>query len=54
MSMRGHIKALQVRHAMLEKAISQEIHRPLPNSEKLSKLKCKKLYLKEEISRLLV
>ncbi|MCP4923451.1 MAG: DUF465 domain-containing protein [bacterium] len=47
--MDGHIKALQMRHSKLEKAIDQEVHRPQPNTEELSKLKCKRLRLKEEI-----
>ena len=49
MSMSGHIKALQMRHAALEEEINQEVHRPLPNVEKITKLKCKKLKLKEEL-----
>ncbi len=52
MSLQSHIEALKDRHAGLESRISDEDHRPRPNSETLSRLKLEKLRLKEEMERL--
>ena len=45
MSLQSHIEALKDRHAGLESRISDEDHRPRPDSERLSRLK-------EEMERL--
>ena len=47
----AHVISLEQKHAHLEKAISEEIHRPVPDSVKLAKLKREKLRIKEEIGR---
>ncbi len=47
----AHVTSLEQKHAYLEKAISEEIHRPVPDSVKLAKLKREKLRIKEEIGR---
>jgi hypothetical protein len=52
MSLQSHIEALKDRHAGLEARISDEDHRPRPNSDRLSRLKLEKLRLKEEMERL--
>lgn len=52
MSLQSHIEALKDRHAGLESRISDEDHRPRPDSETLSRLKLEKLRLKEEMERL--
>ncbi len=49
MSMSDHKVALQEKHATLEKRITDELHRPLPDQATLARLKKEKLKLKEEI-----
>jgi hypothetical protein len=49
MSLNEHLKALEYRHKELERTISNENKRPLPNYLYLKELKQKKLHLKEEI-----
>lgn len=46
----AHISALEAKHAVLERQIIAESHRPLPDSATLAALKKQKLRLKEEIS----
>lgn len=52
MSLQSHIEALKDRHASLESRISDEDHRPRPDTDTLSRLKLEKLRLKEEMERL--
>lgn len=47
----AHISTLQQRHAALERAISEESHRPSPDQVILQELKRRKLQLKDEIAR---
>ncbi len=49
-SLNEHLKVLEYRHRELEKTISNENKRPLPNYLYLKELKQKKLRLKEEIT----
>jgi hypothetical protein len=52
MSLNTRIDALKERHASLEMRISDEDHRPRPDTEALTRLKVEKLRLKEEMERL--
>jgi hypothetical protein len=52
MSLLNHIGKLKEKHSQLEKFISIEYLRPIPNARVLSELKYKKLLIKEEIERL--
>jgi hypothetical protein len=44
-----HQTALETKHAVLDKRIAAEAHRPLPDATILAGLKKQKLKLKEEI-----
>lgn len=44
-----HQTALETKHAVLDRRIAEEIHRPLPDTALLAGLKKQKLRLKEEI-----
>jgi hypothetical protein len=46
------LRALEDRHAVLEREISQEDARPKPDNTALGRLKREKLKLREEIERL--
>jgi hypothetical protein len=46
------LRALEERHAVLERQIAQEDNRPRPDSGELARLKREKLRLREEIERL--
>ena len=52
MSLNTRIDALKERHASLEMRISDEDHRPQPDTDALTRLKVEKLRLKEEMERL--
>lgn len=52
MSLQAHLETLRQRHRSLETRISDEDHRPLPDSETLVRLKVEKLHLKDEMERL--
>ena len=52
MSLQSRIESLKTRHASLESRITDEDHRPRPDSDALAKLKLEKLRLKEEMDRL--
>lgn len=52
MNAEAHIAALKERHAALERAIDDEVQRPLPDSIALQTLKRRKLRIKDEISRI--
>jgi hypothetical protein len=45
----AHISALEAKHAVLDRRISEEEHRPLPDAIRLADLKKQKLRVKEEI-----
>ena len=45
----AHQSALQSKHAVLDRRIAEEEHRPLPDQVVLHDLKKQKLKLKEEI-----
>lgn len=47
-----HLDSLVEKHTMLQAAIDDESHRPMPDSGRITQLKREKLKLKEEISRL--
>ncbi len=52
MSLNDRIEALREKHALLERAIDEEIHRPLPNQEAVHDLKRQKLRIKDELFQL--
>ena len=52
MSLQSRLESLKTRHASLDTKITEEDHRPRPDSDTLSKLKLEKLRLKEEMSRI--
>lgn len=52
MSLQAHLDSLRERHAALDARISEEDHRPRPDSDTLTRLKIEKLHVKEEIERL--
>ena len=49
MSLHDRIEALREKHALLERAIDEEIHHPFPNQEAVADLKRQKLRIKDEI-----
>ena len=52
MSLSPRLEALKDRHDSLESRISDEAHRPRPDTETLTRLKIEKLHVKEEMERL--
>jgi hypothetical protein len=52
MSAATHVAALEEKHAILENEIDHEVHRPAPDSLRLTTLKREKLKIKEELERL--
>lgn len=52
MSTDARIRSLEDRHGALERRISQEEIRPLPDTEELHRLKREKLRIKDEMERL--
>ncbi|MCK8787481.1 DUF465 domain-containing protein [Roseomonas sp. NAR14] len=52
MNHQPRLRALEERHIALESRITEEVTRPLPDPEALSRLKRDKLRLREEIERL--
>src|SRR3977135_1393231 len=52
MSLNDRIEALREKHALLERAIHEEVHRPLPNQDAVHDLKRQKLRIKDEIFQL--
>jgi hypothetical protein len=49
MPLQDRIEALKEKHAMLERALDEETHRPIPNQETIYDLKRQKLRIKDEI-----
>ena len=52
MSVQDRVEALREKHALLERAIDEEMHRPLPSQETIHDLKRQKLRIKDEIFQL--
>ena len=52
MSVHDRIEALREKHASLDRALDEEIHRPLPNQDVVHDLKRQKLRIKDEIVQL--
>jgi hypothetical protein len=52
MSVQDRIEALREKHALLERALDEENHRPLPNQDTVHDLKRQKLRIKDEIFQL--
>jgi hypothetical protein len=52
MSIRERLEALHAKHHSLDAMLEDEVHRPLPNSEQVSRIKREKLRLKDEIARI--
>ena len=46
----AHLAALEAKHALLDRQILDESHRPQPNQSVLATLKKRKLLLKEEMT----
>jgi len=46
----SHLSALQMKHAGLERQISEEMNRPSPDQSMIQVLKRRKLRIKEELS----
>ena len=46
----SHLSALQMKHAGLERQISEEMNRPSPDQLMIQVLKRRKLRIKEELS----
>ena len=46
----AHQTALETKHANLDRKISDELHRPLPDHSVLAELKKQKLRVKEELT----
>ena len=52
MTVQSHLDSLNNQHDHLEQEITQESHRPQPDSLKLTALKREKLRIKEEMGKL--
>ena len=52
MSVQDRIEELRAKHASLERAIDEEVHRPLPNQDAVTDLKRQKLRIKDELVQL--
>lgn len=52
MALESRIRELNVRHQSLERAIEDEVSRPVADSTRLTTLKRQKLRLKEELENL--
>jgi hypothetical protein len=52
MSSDDRVDALKAKHAALEAALDQEVHRPNPDSTALAELKRQKLKIKDELHRI--
>lgn len=48
----SHISALQLKHAGIDRQLTQEMSRPLPDDVVVQDLKKRKLRIKEEMQRL--
>ena len=52
MTQEARLRALEERHAALERQIADEDGRPMPDADELTRLKREKLRVKEEMERL--
>lgn len=52
MTIQTHLTSLRDKHTILDKAIQEETHRPIPDSKRLQDLKRQKLAIKEKIEGL--
>ncbi|PWR22285.1 YdcH family protein [Zavarzinia compransoris] len=52
MSLEARTASLSQRHALVDRELEAEAHRPMPDQAVIAKLKREKLRLKDEISRL--
>jgi len=52
MSVQAHIKALETKHAIIKQRVMNETVRPLPDFVKITRMKKRKLAIKEEIHML--
>ena len=52
MSLQSRLEALKDRHESSKGRISEEDHRPRPDTDALTRLKIEKLHVKEEMERL--
>ncbi|GBD43159.1 hypothetical protein HRbin40_00625 [bacterium HR40] len=52
MALQDHVESLRAKHAHLETLIDEELHRPLPDQARLSRLKKEKLRIKEQLERM--
>lgn len=52
MALEQRIESLRKRHAEIDRQLSAEEARPFPDEVQLHFLKCQKLFLKDEMSRL--
>ncbi len=52
MTRESHIEQLREKHSLLDKAITDEAHRPVPDTVKMTSLKRQKLRIKDEIVRM--
>jgi hypothetical protein len=52
MSQLDRVEALKEKHALLERALDEETHRPLPDQAAIYDLKRQKLRIKDEIHEL--
>ena len=52
MSSDDRVDALKAKHAALDAALDQEIHRPNPDSAALAELKRQKLRIKDQLHRI--
>lgn len=50
MASQNHISALQLKHRELERAIAEEVRRPLPDGDAMRTLKRQKLRVKDLIT----
>ncbi|MDQ2878090.1 MAG: YdcH family protein [Pseudomonadota bacterium] len=48
----AHYSALEAKHAVLDRQIAEETHRPMPDPAALTELKKQKLRIKEEMTAL--
>lgn len=48
----AHFSALEAKHAVLERRISAETQRPLPDAAALAELKKQKLRIKQEMAQI--
>jgi hypothetical protein len=46
----AHLSALEAKHAVLDRRISDEMHRPAPDQTLVAQLKRRKLRVKEEMA----